>query len=227
MSRNVLWSNSQIVLSWLKKAPSRLDIFVRNRVAEINRKTHQYLWEYVRSADNPADVVSRGQMPEALNNNSLWWFGPDFLNQPHYEPAAAEEIPDCEMPEMKAEVIVNLATIELLPVFTSYGSFRKLQRIVALVMRFINNTRTKVAANRCLSRSISVAEMRASLITIVRVIQHTELPDEVRSQDAATSSKKLARLCPVLDEVDGVLKGQLQWGATRSDAAARQLRQKY
>ncbi|XP_053686442.1 uncharacterized protein LOC128735982 [Sabethes cyaneus] len=58
VSKIVLWSDSQIALAWLQKDPSRLDVFVRNRVAEITKYTNQFSWQYVRSADNPADLIS-------------------------------------------------------------------------------------------------------------------------------------------------------------------------
>lgn len=30
-------------------------------------------WFYVKSAENPADLVSRGCVREELQDNSLWW----------------------------------------------------------------------------------------------------------------------------------------------------------
>ncbi|XP_055523052.1 uncharacterized protein LOC129717222 [Wyeomyia smithii] len=59
----VLWSDSTIVLAWLKKPLDQLQTFVRNRIALIRKDTNEYRWSYVCSANNPADIVSRGKLP--------------------------------------------------------------------------------------------------------------------------------------------------------------------
>ena len=37
----------------------------------------------MRSADNPADVISRGIEPSILDLHSLWWKGPAWLSDSH------------------------------------------------------------------------------------------------------------------------------------------------
>ena len=61
------WSDSEIVLHWLKTHPSKLQTFVSNRVAEIQEKTTDAIWRYVPSAQNPADIVSRGCNIDEIN----------------------------------------------------------------------------------------------------------------------------------------------------------------
>ncbi|XP_058827840.1 uncharacterized protein LOC131687763 [Topomyia yanbarensis] len=61
-----LWCDSQIVLCWLKRSPLALNQFVANRVAAIVELTQNYQWGYIQSEDNPADVISRGELPEAV-----------------------------------------------------------------------------------------------------------------------------------------------------------------
>ncbi|XP_062707819.1 uncharacterized protein LOC134288104 [Aedes albopictus] len=73
-----LWSDSQVVLAWLQKPLNRLQVFVRNRVAEIVSH-NEYIWSYVNTRENPADIVSRGQCAKELAQNDLWWNGPKFL----------------------------------------------------------------------------------------------------------------------------------------------------
>ncbi|XP_018395970.1 PREDICTED: uncharacterized protein LOC108774375 [Cyphomyrmex costatus] len=61
------WSDSTIVLNWIQTQPSKLQVFVSNRVAEIQELTDTRNWRHVPTAENPADLLSRGVFP-----NQLW-----------------------------------------------------------------------------------------------------------------------------------------------------------
>ncbi|GFY13197.1 uncharacterized protein TNCV_364441 [Trichonephila clavipes] len=80
-----LWSDSIIVLAWLRKEPMDLKTFVQNRVAKIQELYPNQLWRHVPSDQNPADLVSRGVDPEKLLQQNLWFNGPTFLSAVHIE----------------------------------------------------------------------------------------------------------------------------------------------
>ncbi|XP_055622822.1 uncharacterized protein LOC129766324 [Toxorhynchites rutilus septentrionalis] len=124
----VLWSDSQVVLAWFNKPLERLQIFVRNRISEI-KSNDTVTWKYVRSADNPADIVSRGMSSEALANNRLWWNGPSFLRTIEYKEELLEVMDESEIPELKPETIANVAIVdETLSIFEKFDSFPSLSQ---------------------------------------------------------------------------------------------------
>ncbi|XP_054745963.1 uncharacterized protein LOC129250358 [Anastrepha obliqua] len=69
------WTDSEIVLHWIKTHPSVLQTFVANRVSEIQELTDKATWRHVPTKLNPADQVSRGCNVDELNN-SIWFSGP-------------------------------------------------------------------------------------------------------------------------------------------------------
>ncbi|XP_011882321.1 PREDICTED: uncharacterized protein LOC105570019, partial [Vollenhovia emeryi] len=75
----IFWCDSTIVLHWLKTSPQRLKTFVANRVAEVQEVTGANEWRHVKSEDNPADAISRGQLPHAFLRNQTWLTGPPWL----------------------------------------------------------------------------------------------------------------------------------------------------
>jgi hypothetical protein len=75
------WTDSTIVLCWIKMQTNLLKTFVAHRVATIQNLTSSDNWRYINSTENPADILSRGTSPQKLQNNNLWWFGPQFLSQ--------------------------------------------------------------------------------------------------------------------------------------------------
>lgn len=95
------WSDSKIVLCWLKLQPIQLNTFVSHRINEIQTLTNINNWFHVASKDNPADIASRGLFPDLLISSDLWWKGPSWLSKPNLEhPSISLPIPD-ELPEMK------------------------------------------------------------------------------------------------------------------------------
>jgi hypothetical protein len=81
----IYWSDSTIVLSWLKMPSSSLKTFVANRVGEIQSLTSVEDWYHIRTFENPADILSRGVTPQQLNNSTLWWHGPQFLRNANFK----------------------------------------------------------------------------------------------------------------------------------------------
>lgn len=77
ITRQVLWSDSLVVLAWMK-SNKLLPPFVQRRVDEIKQNKELEL-RYVNTKVNPADVATR---PENWQSNKdLWFHGPEFLLQ--------------------------------------------------------------------------------------------------------------------------------------------------
>ncbi|XP_055633313.1 uncharacterized protein LOC129773693 [Toxorhynchites rutilus septentrionalis] len=181
----VLWCDSQVVLAWLQKPLSVLEVFVRNRVAEILKNTETYAWKYVKSKQNPADLISRGQFPKALSTNELWWTGPKYLSILEYQSETSEDIPENEIPDIKQTTVIVVPVInnEKLPIFSKFSSFRKLQRVLAFVQRFIRNCQLKSCTERVLKNHPTIQELRSASHLIVQIIQQDVFADEIQRME--------------------------------------------
>ncbi|UYV61856.1 hypothetical protein LAZ67_1006861 [Cordylochernes scorpioides] len=85
IDRVILWTDSKIVLSWIKSESRHWKPFIGNRIAEVQRLTLHSSWHYVISKDNHADCTSRGITPSELVDHSLWWRGPTWLSDVNFE----------------------------------------------------------------------------------------------------------------------------------------------
>ncbi|XP_025264496.1 uncharacterized protein LOC112637947 [Camponotus floridanus] len=104
------WSDSTVVLGWIKGHPS----YVANRVSEIQTTIHDAHWHHVSGAQNPADCASRGLSPGTLAAHDLWWAGPSWLSKTDASwPAPAEPSTTTELPE--ARVTAQATTTTLIP----------------------------------------------------------------------------------------------------------------
>ena len=64
-----LWSDSMDVLYWLREIPANWLTFVANRYADSDTMLPEAYWHYVNSADNSADIASRGSSADDLRMN--------------------------------------------------------------------------------------------------------------------------------------------------------------
>lgn len=73
-----MWSDSQIVLSWLS-SEKVLQAFVQNRIKKIKKIFHPSCWKHCPSNQNPADLARRGVTPQILTTKDFWFHGPRWL----------------------------------------------------------------------------------------------------------------------------------------------------
>lgn len=69
------------MLYWLRKPINELKTFVTNRVNRILKVVKSDQSRHVRTEQNPADLLTRGVRTETLINHTLWWNGPDALQE--------------------------------------------------------------------------------------------------------------------------------------------------
>lgn len=152
-----LWSDSTIALQWLNKNPMELKLFVANRVKKICETTKKGRWFHIRTADNPADLVSRGIAANDIVNNNLWWHGPQWLAQPEknwpkpldwksIKPSADVdlELKVYTMSVLKGDLCISRdGSKERIKLLDYSNNLRKIVQIVSYIVRFVSNCKNK------------------------------------------------------------------------------------
>jgi len=139
------WTDSEIVLFWLPKAPPDLNKFVANRVVAIQDLISPGRWRHVATQDNPADLASRGTRATTLINSSLWWHGPGWLAEhPDAWPAPFHITPS--VPVHTVTVCNAEPDPPSVSDFVSYiasicSPFPRLVRVMCYVSRFVSRCR--------------------------------------------------------------------------------------
>jgi hypothetical protein len=224
----ILWSDSTIVLSWIKTAPSKFKIFVANRVASIQRKTNDCDWKHVKTDQNPADHLSRGMMPSQIIENQLWWHGPKFLLDPEEkwckkDPEIDEKViqETTSQHSVSSEQSAKENEDDAYQYVKKFGTTQKMIRVLAYVNRFFKLIRTKDKLKRYRGPLIS-DELTCAMNQILKAVQSQRFQVEIKclkqmasSDGKMIDSRKQAILCkspirnlnPFLDSVNLVRVG--------------------
>ncbi|GFS53088.1 integrase catalytic domain-containing protein [Trichonephila clavipes] len=146
------WSDSTIVISWIHRESRELKTFVANRVSKIHQLSSRDQWHHIASEQNPADVLSRGLLPEELRDDSLWWHGPELLQSTYSTTVIAEPTQrddfDCELRVSERTLETSLLSSKNFDFFNHLmdlsNNYFKIIHIVSYIYRFIENCRSKV-----------------------------------------------------------------------------------
>lgn len=201
-SKIYFWTDSTIVMGWIKMSPHLLKTFVQNRVTEINELTGDSVWLHVSSKDNPADLLSRGCSLDLLKDSELWWHGPSYLhNRLHYfDQTKCDNTNVCNLPDLKCKqtCLPSIQSEDLIN-FEKYASFTKLKRIGAYILRFIDNSRVK--SNSRKTGSLSVSELTAAQRMLIRLVQVKSFPDVYNN---LVSNIPIKRTCKQYNKVSSL-----------------------
>jgi hypothetical protein len=198
-SRQILWTDSSIVLAWINTSPNSLKTFVSNRVAEIISLTSPQDWRHVRTENNAADILSRGAYPTEIIKNKMWFTGPPFLkNDESQWPQSHINGSQVEIIESRAPTLICNLNVEI-EFLKKFSEFKKLQRVTAWTLRFIKNCRNQ---DKNLESNLSTIELKAATMTIVQLLQKSEFQNEIlalKNGKPLSDNSKLVSLNPFLD----------------------------
>nr|CAH7737234.1 unnamed protein product [Callosobruchus chinensis] len=195
------WTDSTVVLGWLKTIPNLLKTFVANRVSEIQTLESQNCcqWRHVPTKSNPADILSRGMYPNELGMNRLWWKGPMFLlNEESDWPEIKQK--SCNLPEVKEKSNTLFAFSTGSFPFDNFSSLMRIKRVVAYMLRFAKN-----AANNenQIKGLLTLDEIENGFLCLIRCAQRECFSQEISdllSKNKISKKSKLLMLNPFLDE---------------------------
>jgi len=207
ISQRYLWTDSEVVLAWIRGEPSKWQTFVGNRTAEIQRSTNKQEWAHVSSDTNPADLISRGLLPEQLVNATLWWEGPPWLKEIYTQwPKTMVQLP-IEVPETRT-LSLTLLNVNSFDVTSRYSSLTKLKRVIALCNRFKTNCMLSKTKSALVHGPCTSEELQRAMIVLLKLHQQEAFANELhelqRGKDINLHSKILS-LSPVIDR-DGLLR---------------------
>lgn len=176
-----LWSDSTIVLGWIKTEPRALKAFVANRVAKIQELTEEASWGHVPSEENPAGILSRGTTIEVLKANELWWNGPSWIKEDDPRPRYTQE-PELDLPERKIPV--------------------------TFVSKSVTPRDKHMSTGKIKLRPLEVSELNRAERTVLKWVQEEEFKQELKclmsDQDLPRKSL-LVSLRPFIDK-DGLIR---------------------
>lgn len=202
VQRSVFWCDSTIVLHWVNTPPHLLKTYVANRVVSIQELTGSNEWRHVRTEDNPADAISRGQLPLEFSRNRTWFTGPSWLMNDESE-WPNEIIKIMEIPELKKNTCLTAVNSNF-DVFDKFSSYSKLLRVIAYCLR--------VRRPRKYSGPLDTEEINEAEIRVLKLLQADRFDIEIKILKKVSKIKsKFTNLNLFLDENELIrVGGRLQ-----------------
>ena len=210
INRVVFWTDSTIVLRYIRNTSKRFQTFVANRLQIIHDASTPHQWRHVPTKLNPADIASRGLniglKDRDQRNFQFWINGPEFLRQAYQSwPEQPADLPDVEdsdqeVKRTKANVGVVNASENPTPKSLSRLIHRpscwyRLQKSVAWLLRFkqyLLSRCGKVPESDVPRGPLEVKEIDLAADEIVRITQRDA------SINKQTSSERFAKLSPII-----------------------------
>ncbi|XP_076298585.1 uncharacterized protein LOC143217827 [Lasioglossum baleicum] len=194
------WTDSQIVLTWLRKHPCSWKTFVANRVSYIQTELLNVIWAHVPTRENPADLATRGCKPSDLINCNLWWNGPDWL-----------EKTDEHWPKVVSspQVLHVNQVVKEPELFCRFSSFSLLIRVVAYCLRPLNVLRRRKDSLIPLPVYLTAIELSEARNVVFRLAQNHAFASEIELLSHGKPLPKRHVLCslnPIYDETDRLLR---------------------
>ena len=218
------WTDSKVVLGYIRNNTRRFKTFVANRIHQIKENTHAEQWSYIPTRENPADDASRGLNAEWESSNSRWFQGLSFLwqeekhwpNQDESVELAADD-PELkrETKSLAAAVVQQEDVIEYLE--ERISNWSKFKRIIALLLcykrKLLQHIRSKKGwkgANtiNCNDRLFNLEELKRAEKEVIKSVQQRHFKEEImalHNRNSLKSSSKIIKSDPFLDQ-DGILE---------------------
>jgi hypothetical protein len=167
--KSLMLTDSQVALHWIHCTKSKLKVWVRNRVIEINRLVDMHLWRYVESKENIADIGTRkGATLDCLGPDGVWTNGYEWMRgeEADFPVKTVEQVildNEAKSEARKEKIIVDVLQdsyfvghifipeqhdpqeVGIRYKFCDYVidpnkfRFRKVVRVLALVLKFVQN----------------------------------------------------------------------------------------
>ena len=169
-SAEFFWTDSEIVIAYLRNTGRRFHTFVAHRVNEILSNSTVKQWKYVATEHNPADHASRGLTVEGLHRSN-WFTGPEFLQRPEVKCPTPESDFTLREDDVECYFVREKKESEAFgqDFVQRFSSFRGARRVVALL---------EMAAAAKHGRHLTRVEaQRLAECTLVRAAQREFLSD--------------------------------------------------
>ena len=155
LQESILFTDSEIVLAWIRNQGRRLKPFVSSRVGEIQSNIQPAQWKHIPSAHNVADDVSRGISVAELSKR--WKNGPEFLKLPKESWPIENTEPDQEEVEKECRKTEEVGAVTMVTTTCAidcerFLSWRRLVRVTAWVLRMKKKLLEIPAKNRIVGR---------------------------------------------------------------------------
>jgi hypothetical protein len=168
----ILWCDSTIALCWIKSEPRILNTFVSGVIHD--------LWRYISTRQNPIDLVSRGISSRQLENLSVWWNGPSFLSELHYEfppQPQIQEDPVGFKKEVRTVTLMSTSQIENRIPIEKFSSLIKLKRVTTYCLRFVNNMKRSKEQRQ--NGPLTINEITTATNELIKIAQRDSFSEEI------------------------------------------------